>query len=593
MAGILSLALGLVPNVRAAAPDRSEVVLVLDFSASILQDTTNRNRFGGALEKIADRVDATAADLVAGDTTVTIIRFATRAVDLPGCTDLKLLGSPANVARFANCLRSVATAYRKGITTATTNRVGIDTNYVAAMEAAAKHLPADAARPAMILFTDGKHDVAGVPVSEVQPALQRLFGSRTPFALLPVGMGLDPTERATLSSGLEGLRILRDMPPCLSGATFDWPEVVFQTAVTAGNAVAIALQDATCTFTAAAPTPTPPPPPPPAAPRGLRLTPGDGTIALTWTAGPATKTAVTDYDARCRPADGSGAPIESTEGVSIATSTTISGLTNGVAYICEVAPVSAGGAGTFVASAGSVTPFGRPPAPAKPSVQAESNAIRIAVAPDPGQVVTSYRYECSSDGGATWPAGVDVTPDGLTADVGGLKNGTDYTCRAFAKNAIGVSDASAVSDAVRPCGSTLECQSLLLPVIGGLGAVLLGGILIGLIYLYRTRTTGYVIAVADVVHSANIGHGSSLGISFVRLPDTRAVGGIVAEKGKRADVRIRRLRGGRFAVRDKAARQVVEDGQAVVVVDSLGVRHGLVLQAFGTNAASRVARRRA
>ena len=42
-----------------------------------------------------------------------------------------------------------------------------------AMEQAAKHLPVGSPRPAMILFTDGKHDVPGVPVSQVQPALQR------------------------------------------------------------------------------------------------------------------------------------------------------------------------------------------------------------------------------------------------------------------------------------------------------------------------------------------------------------------------------------------------------------------------------------
>ena len=592
--GLLTLAVGLVPFVqttRAAEPDRSEVVLVMDFSASILQDKTNRSRFGAALEKIADRVDATATDLVAGDTTVSFVRFATRAVDLPGCTELKLLGSAANVAKFADCLRSVAAAYRKGITTATTNSLGIDTNYVAAMEAAALHLPATAVRPAMILFTDGKHDVAGVPVSAVQPALQRLFGSRTPFALLPVGMGLDPNERATLSSGLQALTVLRDMPPCLNGATFDWPQVVFDTASAAGAAVGVALQDTTCTFTAVAPTPTPTPPPAPAAPRDLRLTPGDGEIDLSWTAGAQTKTAVVDYDARCRAADGSGEPIESSEGVSTATSATVSGLTNGVAYTCEVAPVSATGPGAFVAGAGPVTPFGRPAAPAKPTVQAENGAIRIGVAVAAGQVVTSYHYECSSDQGATWPAAVDAAPDNTAVEVGNLRNGTDYACRAFAKNAIGTSDASPLSDTVRPCGSTLECQSLLVPVAGGLAAVLLGGILVGLFYLYRTRTTGYVIAVADVVHSANIGHGANLGIAFVRAPDTRAVTGIVAESGKRADIRIRRLRGGKFAVRDKVTRHVVEDGVPVVVIDSVGVRHGLVLQAFGTNAASQVARR--
>ena len=187
---------GLAPGVAAAAPDRSDVVLEFDFSASILRDATNRNRFASAIEAIAARVDETAETLVAGDTTVSLIQFASRAADYPGCVDLGLLNSPQNVSRFSGCLRSLATAYRRGPSKPLTKRIGVDTNYVAAMQQAAKHLPADAERPALILFTDGKHDVKGVPVSRVQPTRDRLFGTRTPFALLPVGMGLDPKERA-------------------------------------------------------------------------------------------------------------------------------------------------------------------------------------------------------------------------------------------------------------------------------------------------------------------------------------------------------------------------------------------------------------
>ena len=122
-----------------------------------------------------------------------------------------------------------------------TRQIGVDTNYVAAMERAAVHLPADAVRPTLVLFTDGKHDVAGVPVSEVQPARDRLFGSRSPFALLPVGMGIAAADRAALSAGLERLRITKDMPACVDGATFDWPQVVFESADEAGAAVAVAL----------------------------------------------------------------------------------------------------------------------------------------------------------------------------------------------------------------------------------------------------------------------------------------------------------------------------------------------------------------
>ena len=283
--GSLLFSGGLTTTTRAADPDQSDVVIDLDYSASILRDKANRDQFAAALESMAARVDETSADLVAGDTTVSMIQFATRAADYPGCTDLKLLNDPVAVGKFANCLRSLAAAYRKGLDKALTKKIGIDTNYVEALEAAAKHLPADAERPALIMFTDGKHDVAGVPASRVQPTIDRLFGSRSPVAILPVGMGLAAKDRAALEAGLNKMKIIKDMPACVSGATFDWPQTVFETADEAGTAVAVALQDATCTFTVVLP-PTPAPTPPPAIPAvtGIQATAGDGKIELAWPA---------------------------------------------------------------------------------------------------------------------------------------------------------------------------------------------------------------------------------------------------------------------------------------------------------------------
>jgi hypothetical protein len=121
---------------------------------------------------------------------------------------------------------------------------------------------------------------------------------------------------------------------------------------------------------------------------------------------------------------------------------------------------------------------------------------------------------------------------------------------------------------------------------------LFGGILAALVALFRGRTRGYVVAVVDVVHTANIGHGSNLGIAFVRAPETRQVTGIAADPGRQADIRIRHLRGGRFEVKDRMGRRVATNGQAIVVADSVGVRHSLVLHGFDTNAASAVASRR-
>jgi hypothetical protein len=261
-------------------------------------------------------------------------------------------------------------------------------------------------------------------------------------------------------------------------------------------------------------------------------------------------------------------------------------------YDCEVAAVGPTGAGAWTPAAGSVTPIGRPPAPAKPEVDALNGGLMIQVTPEAGALVSRYRFECSPDNGATWPGGVDVGADTTTTAIGNLANGVSYVCRAFAANAIGVSDPSPLSDAARPCGSILECNTALLPVVGILALLLVGGVLAAFITLFRNRTTGYVVAVLDVVHTANVGHGRTLGIALLRAPDTRAVTGIVADKGPKTDFRVRRLRDGRFEVKDKVGRHVAENGEAVVVIDSVGVRHGLVLHAFGTNAASQVASRR-
>ncbi len=578
----------LVPNARAVTtPDRSSVVLVFDFSASILVDKANRARFGAALEGIAARVDATSADLVAGDATVTIVQFAAKAIDYSGCTDLKLLGDPAAVARFANCLRSVATAYGKGLDPALSRKIGIDTNYVAAMEQATKHLPADAVRPTLILFTDGKHDVKGVPVSQVQVVRDRLFGSRSPIALLPVGMGLQPSERGPLEAGLLRLRIIQAMPACISGAVFDWPQVVFQTADEAGNAVAVALQDATCTFTVApVGTPAPTPPSKIGAVQGIRLTAGDGRIEVAWSPLPGGTLPIVDYRIRCRASDGT--TIESTEGVSREPTAVVEGLTDGTAYTCEVAAVGPGSTlGPWTAASSTATPIGKPAAPGKPSVQALNEAFQVAVAAaDPVQV-SGFHYECSGDNGATWPSQADAaSAQNTTAQVGNLTNGTPYVCRAFALNATGRSDASPISDAVRPCGTALDCNPVLAPVLGVLGIALVGGLILVLLAFARSRRRGYVLAIVDVVHTANLGYGSKLGIGFVRDPLSKRVTGVVADRSPTADIRVHHRGRGRFVVTDRHGRHVATDGEPVMAIDSVGGRHEVVLRAFNTKAAS-------
>ena len=571
------------------APDRSEVVIVFDFSASILQDAANRDRFATAIGEIADRVNAIAPDLEAGDATVSFVQFAARAQDYPRCVDLRLLGSAENVQRFATCLRSVAAAYRRGLNPTLTRQIGIDTNYVAAMERAAVHLPADAVRPTLILFTDGKHDVAGVPVSQVIPARDRLFGDRSPFALLPVGMGLDAAERTTLQQGLEGLAVIRDMPACVTGATFDWPQVVFTTPAEAGNAVAVALQESTCTFTVAPTpvpeaTPTPTPAPLPAPVRDVLLAAGDGQVTVSWVPPATTEVEIVEYIVRCR--TGAEAWQETSVPAASVHQATFSGLVNGADYECQVATAGPQGAGRFTPAPTTIQPIGPPAAPPAPSVTAVDGGAVVAQTPQDGSVITEYRYECSADGGATWTEAVAAPATVPSASITGLTNGLEYVCRAFAANTSGVSEPSPASAVIRPCGSALECNPMLTPILAVVGTALGIGLLGALVAVYRGRVRDYVVVVVDVIHTRNLGHGRRFDVSLVRGEDGRVTDVDRTRRGP-PDFRVRYLGHERFAVVDGTGHgQEVTSGRPVIMHDARGSRHEVVFWAFATPSAA-------
>jgi hypothetical protein len=219
--------------------------------------------------------------------------------------------------------------------------------------------------------------------------------------------------------------------------------------------------------------------------------------------------------------------------------------------------------------------------------------VRIQVSAADPSLVTEYRYECSGDQGRTWQASVDVAASGVTAtQVWNLTNGVEYVCRAYAANAAGLSDPSVVSDAVRPCGSLFECNPVMPRLVALAGFLALAGVLAALLALYREGNRGHVVAVVDVVLTANLGNGSKLGIRFLRDSPHGEVTGIVADSGRKADVRIRHRRGNRFEVTDRVNRTIVASGEPLIAIDSVGVRHEVILRGFRTAAASPVSRRR-
>ena len=558
------------------AVDPSDVVLALDYSTSILKDKPVRTKFAGALDEIADRVDATADDLARREITISLVPFGTRARAYPGCERLNLREDPAAVKTLAGCLRQAALEYRRGTTSAIAGEVGADTNYVAALQRAAKDLPADAARPAVILFTDGKHDVAGVPVSKVLPTARGLFQDRPAFALLPVGMGLAAKTRKALQTGLEGLRdITHNMQPCPGGEQFAWDKVVFSSPLDAGHAVATALNEVTCASFDDSPQPTPTPEQAPGSPRDVRLTTGDASLQLAWVDPADSGTAPVDaFQARCRPTGGQ-AWLPTLDVVVPEHEAVFGDLLNGQTYECQVAASSAAGTGQW-AAAGTGTPAGPPGPPADVEAQGGDGSAVLTVAPgdDGGSPITDYLYECTQDGGLTWSAATDPVSAEPMARLENLANGVEYACRAAAANAVGASELSAASNVFRPCSGLIGCNPALgwmLPLLA-IVAVLL--VLWLLLAWRRQRLRKYVTAYVDDAGTISLGRGPNVGLAFV---------GDEAQAAKaNADVPIRYRGSNEFDVTSGGRTSRVRAGSQIEVVDREGASHTITLRATGT-----------
>lgn len=485
------------------AVEPSDVVIVLDYSLSILQDDVTSPQFAAALNRIAATVNDKAADLAAGNATFSFVAFASTADDYdPACVDLKLNGSESTVHNLATCFIQVAGEYKAGPDSAVRLRVGNATNYVAAFQRAAAHLPATSRRPAIVFFTDGKHDTNAVPASAVQPEADSLFGARSPFAFLPVGMGLEPAARPQLEAGLVALRDLtKGMEPCPGGATFEWPTVVFDSPEAAGEAVAVAVQRVTCGFPALVPSPGP-------------------------STGPTAPPAVT------------AAPS---------------------------APAAAG----------------PPAAPVSVSVEAgDRTAIARVTTPVGGTLPDGYRIECSTDDGSTWQPAPTAEADGDAIALGGLTNASEYRCRVYGENSHGLSAASPVSNAFRPCGSLFECQPSLPALFAGVIGLALVALVVGAIVWSRNRARRYITVEIDDFGTTYLGLGPAVGASLMRDRLGRVKG--VMPGDRRSEFGVRHRGNDHFTISAAGRKTEVVAGEPATVVDDEGQTHRVVLRHWST-----------
>lgn len=180
----------------------------------------------------------------------------------------------------------------------------------------------------------------------------------------------------------------------------------------------------------------------PDAPSITSVTPGDGRLVLEFVAPDFTGgAALTGYQYSL---DGGVTWSARTDGQTVASPVTITGLTNGTSYTVKLRAVNADAA-SAATTARAATPCKPADAPAIASLEAGNRRIVVSVtapASDGGMPVINYEY--TLDGGATW---ISPEQSGATFRIYGLENGTSYTVAVRAVTFAGAGAASAPDSA--------------------------------------------------------------------------------------------------------------------------------------------------
>jgi titin len=180
----------------------------------------------------------------------------------------------------------------------------------------------------------------------------------------------------------------------------------------------------------------------PGAPTTVAGAVADGQAPLTWSA-PASNggAAISDYVVQYSSNSGSSWTTF-TDGISVATSTTVTGLTNGTSYVFRVAASNSAGTGSYSSPTATVTPLAAPGAPSITDATATASAGTFtfsAPASNGGTAVTGYTATCTSTNGGTTRTATGASSP-LT--VSSLDAGKSYTCSVTATTAYATGTAS-------------------------------------------------------------------------------------------------------------------------------------------------------
>lgn len=183
----------------------------------------------------------------------------------------------------------------------------------------------------------------------------------------------------------------------------------------------------------------------PSAPLNLVGTSDTNAVQLSWDTPTAPgSSAITDYLVEYGTSAGGPFSVFA-DGATTGTATTVTGLTNGVAYYFRVTAINDVGPGTSATSVVAVVPSDVPDAPTIDDATVFGGGAYVDFTPGASDIdITSYEYRV--DGG-TWQTG-SVADDRMT--ISGLTNGTTYEIDIRAVNDIGPSASSTPAVSVTP-----------------------------------------------------------------------------------------------------------------------------------------------
>ena len=190
----------------------------------------------------------------------------------------------------------------------------------------------------------------------------------------------------------------------------------------------------------------------PAPVTSLQAMAGNRQVSLRWSA-PVSNggTEITDYVVQYRTTSQS-TWTTFPDGMTSATSATVTGLTNGTSYLFRVASVNSAGQGGFCTLSAPATPRTTADPPTNVTGTAGNGRVALnwaAPANNGGAAVSRYAVHYSENGGKSWtiaPANASARTSATVAD---LTNGREYLFRVAAVNAAGVGAFSNPTAALR------------------------------------------------------------------------------------------------------------------------------------------------